>query len=73
MMNGSDNQSVKVPSKIPVYITYATAFVKDGQLHFGNDLYNRDNPLVEKFFRGALPSPETVQAVQALRRIAARS
>jgi murein L,D-transpeptidase YcbB/YkuD len=73
MMNGSDNQSVKVPAKIPVYITYATTFVKDGQLHFGNDLYNRDNRLVEKFFRGALPSPETVQAVQALRRIAARS
>jgi murein L,D-transpeptidase YcbB/YkuD len=73
MMNGSDNQSVKVPRKIPVFITYSTAYVKDGRLHFGNDLYGRDDKLVDVFFRGALPAPETVQAVQALRRIAARS
>jgi murein L,D-transpeptidase YcbB/YkuD len=72
-MNGSDNQSVKVPKKIPVFITYGTAYTRDGQLHFGNDLYSRDDKLVDQFFRGALPSPQTVQAVQALRRIAARS
>jgi murein L,D-transpeptidase YcbB/YkuD len=71
-MHGSDNNSVKVPRKIPVYITYGTAYMKDGQIYFGNDLYDRDDKLVAQVLRGALPSTEMVQAVQALRRIAAR-
>lgn len=73
MMNGSNNQQVRVKAKIPVYITYRTTYIRDGQIYFGNDLYDRDDKLVARFFRGALPAPETVQAVQALRRIAARS
>ncbi|MEP6509653.1 MAG: hypothetical protein ABJC63_15610, partial [Gemmatimonadales bacterium] len=72
MQSPSDNNSVKVPQKIPVYITYGTAYIKEGQLYFGNDLYDRDDKLVAQVLRGALPSTETVQAVQALRRIAAR-
>lgn len=72
MQGPPDNSSVKVPHKIPVYITYSTAYIKDGQLYFGNDLYDRDDKLVAQVLRGALPSTETVQAVQALRRIAAR-
>lgn len=71
-MHGSDNNAVKVPHKIPVYITYGTAYMKDDQLYFGNDLYDRDDKLVAQVLRGALPSTEMVQAVQALRRIAAR-
>lgn len=71
-MHGSDNNSVKVARKIPVYITYGTAYFKDGALYFGNDLYDRDDKLVAEVLRGALPSAETVKAVQALRRIAAR-
>ena len=70
-MHGSDNNGVKVPQKIPVFITYGTAYVNDGQLYFGNDLYNRDDKLVAQVLRGALPTPETVAAVQALKRIAA--
>jgi len=74
MMNGSsDNQSVRVPRKIPVYITYGTTYIRDGQLYFGNDLYDRDDKLVAEFLRGAFPAPETVQAVQALRRIASKA
>lgn len=72
-MNGSDNNAVKVPQKIPVYIVYGTTYVRDGQLYFGNDLYGRDDKLVQQVLRGALPTPETVQAVQALRRIAAKA
>jgi L,D-transpeptidase YcbB len=72
-MHASDNRSIKVPQKIPVYIVYGTAYIRDGQLYFGNDLYDRDDKLVAQLFRGALPTPETVQAVQALRRIAVRS
>ena len=73
MNSSNDNQSVKVSQKIPVYITYGTAYVRDGQLHFGNDLYDRDDKLVAQVLRGALPTPETVAAVQALRRIASRA
>lgn len=72
MQGPPDNRSVKVPQKIPVYITYGTAYIKDGLLYFGNDLYDRDDKLVAQVLRGALPTPETVHAVQALRRIAAR-
>ncbi len=72
MQGTADNHSVKVPAKIPVYITYGTAYMRDGALFFGNDLYDRDDKLVAEVLRGALPSAETVQAVQALRRIAAR-
>ena len=72
-MQGSDDNAVKVSPKIPVYITYGTAYIRDGQLYFGNDLYDRDDKLVDQVMRGALPTPETVQAVQALRRIAAKA
>ncbi|HEX6576469.1 MAG TPA: L,D-transpeptidase family protein [Gemmatimonadaceae bacterium] len=72
-MHGSDNNSVKVPQKIPVYITYGTAYVANNQLYFGNDLYSRDDKLVAQVLRGALPTPEMVAAVQALRRIAAKA
>ena len=56
MMNGKDNSSIKLPAKLPVYITYGTAFVRDGELHFGNDLYHRDDKLVKAAAAGAIPS-----------------
>jgi murein L,D-transpeptidase YcbB/YkuD len=70
MEQGPDNTPVKLPRKIPVYITYGTAYMRDGQLFFGNDLYHRDDQLVKTVAGGALPSPRAVQALQALRRIA---
>ena len=72
-MHGKDDNGVKVPQKIPVYITYGTAYIRDGRLYFGNDLYDRDDKLVAQVMRGALPTPDMVQSVQALRRIASRS
>jgi len=71
MDNPPDNKSVKVPKKIPVYITYFTTYIDNGQLYFGNDLYNRDDKLVPIFMSGAMPSKEIIDAIQALRRIAA--
>jgi murein L,D-transpeptidase YcbB/YkuD len=70
MENPPDNKSVKVPKKIPVYITYFTTYINDGQLFFGNDLYNRDDKLVPSVMSGAMPSKGIVDAIQALRRIA---
>jgi len=49
MMNGSeDNKQVKVAPKIPVYIVYFTSYIRDGQLFFGDDIYNRDGKLEEQ-------------------------
>lgn len=70
MQNPPDNKSVKVPKKIPVYIAYSTAYINNGQLYFGNDLYSRDDKLVPLVMAGAMPSKEIVDAVQTLRRIA---
>ena len=70
MENPPNNKAVKVPKKIPVYITYFTTYMNNGQLFFGNDLYSRDDKLVPVVMSGALPSKEVVGAVQALRRIA---
>ncbi|HJP86838.1 MAG TPA: L,D-transpeptidase family protein [Gemmatimonadaceae bacterium] len=70
MRDGPDDHGVKLPQKIPVFITYFTTYINNGQLYFGNDLYNRDDKLVPLVMSGALPNKETVDAVQALRRIA---
>jgi murein L,D-transpeptidase YcbB/YkuD len=70
MDNPPNDKAVKVPKKIPVYITYFTTYINNGQLYFGNDLYNRDDTLVPIVMSGAMPSKEIVDAIQALRRIA---
>lgn len=72
MQSGPDNKTVKLPWKIPVYIVYATTFMSNNQLHFGNDLYSRDDALVKAVAQAAMPGAEVVEAVQALRRIAER-
>jgi murein L,D-transpeptidase YcbB/YkuD len=70
MRDGPDDHSVKVPKKIPVFITYFTTYINNGQLYFGNDLYSRDDKLVPAVMTGAMPTKDVVDAVQALRRIA---
>ena len=72
MHDGPNDHTVGLPHKIPVYITYFTTYVADGQLYFGNDLYSRDDELTQAMARGAQPSSDAVQAIEALRRIAAR-
>ena len=70
MENGPNNKQVNLPHKIPVYIVYFTAFVDNGQLGFGNDLYERDSKLVSALSNVAVPSDQTRQAQQALRDLA---
>jgi murein L,D-transpeptidase YcbB/YkuD len=69
MQNGPNNRTVMLPKKIPVYIAYMTAYVRDGGLWFGNDLYNRDNQLADAVAGGAMPTGEAVRAVEALRKL----
>ena len=67
-----NNKAVRLKRKIPVFIVYFTAFTTDGQLYFGNDLYERDEKLVAAVGGGAAPSEAALQAAQALRGIAAQ-
>ena len=48
MHSGTDNNGVRVPQKIPVYIVYFTTYVRDGQLYFGDDIYDRDDSLEQQ-------------------------
>jgi murein L,D-transpeptidase YcbB/YkuD len=69
MKKGPNNRHVTLPKKIPVYIAYMTAYMRDDQLWFGNDLYRRDDRLVESIAGGAMPSAESVRAIAALRQL----
>ena len=69
MMHGSNNQSITLKNKLPVYITYMTTYVRDGQLWYGNDLYSRDAELAAAVANGAIPSAEAVRNVAALRKL----
>ncbi|HET7586315.1 MAG TPA: L,D-transpeptidase family protein [Gemmatimonadaceae bacterium] len=55
MEHGADNHRVDLPRKLPVYIVYFTTFTRNGALHFGDDLYDRDNALVRAVAAGATP------------------
>jgi murein L,D-transpeptidase YcbB/YkuD len=70
MMQGSNNRTITLPKKIPVYITYFTTYVTDGKLFFGNDLYKRDVQLVEKVAPGAVLPADHERAARTLHKIA---
>lgn len=72
MNRGANDRSVKLPKKVPVYIAYITTYMRGGQLYFGNDLYARDDRLMDVVAPAAIPTAQAVAAVQALRRIADR-
>ena len=72
MNSGPGDRTVKLPRKVPVYIAYLTTYMRGGQLYFGNDLYARDDRLLEVVGPAAMPTTQAVEAVQALRRIAER-
>jgi murein L,D-transpeptidase YcbB/YkuD len=69
MESGPNDRTVKLPAKIPVYIGYFTTFVRDGQLWFGNDLYDRDTDLARMVAAAAVPSANAALAIKALRRL----
>ena len=67
MREGRDDHRVNLKRKIPVYIVYFTTYMKDGQLYFGNDLYNRDETLVKTVAIAAQSDSASAKAVQTLR------
>ena len=66
MNSGPDAHQVVLQEKIPVYIMYLTTYVRDGALHFGNDLYDRDESLARAVAGAAMPDAEQIAAVRAL-------
>jgi murein L,D-transpeptidase YcbB/YkuD len=70
MENGPDDRRVNLKQKVPVYIVYFTTFMRDGRVHFGNDLYGRDGALVQAVANGAQPTVSAVRAVKQLRELA---
>ena len=70
MASSQDDRHINLKQKIPVYIVYFTTFMRDGRLHFGNDLYGRDVELVAAVKNGAQPTVSAVQAVKVLRELA---
>jgi murein L,D-transpeptidase YcbB/YkuD len=67
MEEGANNRYVNLPSKIPVYIAYMTAFMREDQLWFGNDIYNRDDQLAQAVAPGATPSGDAVRTIETLK------
>ena len=61
-MHGSNNRTFLLPKKLPVYIAYYTAYIRDGQLHFADDVYERDDQLEEKMDSVTTPPPRAVTA-----------
>jgi murein L,D-transpeptidase YcbB/YkuD len=57
-MHGADNRTIRVPQKIPVYIVYFTAYMRDGQLYFSDDVYSRDDPLKDQL--DTIPKSDTI-------------
>ena len=50
-MNAGTEQSVPLKRKIPVYISYFTAWAdKNGNVNFYEDVYNRDNRLAQLLY-----------------------
>jgi L,D-transpeptidase YcbB len=51
-MNAGEEKYVKLKNPVPVMITYYTAWVENGQLHFRDDIYSHDKHLASKMFTG---------------------
>ena len=67
MTSERENQYAPLARKLPVFIIYLTAFTRDGELFFGNDLYRRDDALVARVAASALPDARVTAALAALR------
>jgi murein L,D-transpeptidase YcbB/YkuD len=56
MQSGKNDVTVSLAQKLPVYIVYFTAYERDGQLHFADDVYGRDEGIKTKLNPVAAPA-----------------
>jgi murein L,D-transpeptidase YcbB/YkuD len=68
MHSERNNQGVRIPHKIPVYIVYFTAYVRDGELHFSNDIYGRDEKLKEAVSGDSATAVDEAAVADSVRR-----
>jgi murein L,D-transpeptidase YcbB/YkuD len=64
MEHGPDDHRVNLTRRIPVFIVYFTTYVTADGLYFGNDLYSRDEPLVQAVQGAAKPSGRALGELQ---------
>ncbi|HEY0970001.1 MAG TPA: L,D-transpeptidase family protein [Gemmatimonadales bacterium] len=69
MYEGEDDHQIRLEHKIPVFIVYFTAYERDGELWWGNDVYARDTELVEKLRASATTPAEAARMVEELRKV----
>lgn len=56
MTDSPDSQSIALPKKIPIYLTYFTAWPDEtGKMRYFNDIYERDAAM-QRALRGSAPS-----------------
>jgi murein L,D-transpeptidase YcbB/YkuD len=66
MTNGPENRQVPLERKLPVYILYLTTYVRNGELYFGNDLYDRDETLTRAVAHAARPDTQLLRILDGL-------
>lgn len=66
LTSGPASREVPLARKLPVYILYLTTYVRNGELYFGNDLYDRDRTLTQAMADAALPNPERLAILDTL-------
>jgi murein L,D-transpeptidase YcbB/YkuD len=59
MDSGRNDRTVSLAQKVPVYIVYFTAYVRDSQLFFAEDVYGRDDPLKSRIDLPSIVAPAT--------------
>jgi murein L,D-transpeptidase YcbB/YkuD len=57
MESGKNDHTVTLLKKLPVYIVYFTAYQRDGELHFADDVYRRDDGLKTRLTAAAPAAP----------------
>jgi murein L,D-transpeptidase YcbB/YkuD len=57
MESGKNDHTVTIGKKLPVYIVYFTAYERDGELHFADDVYRRDDGLKTRLTAAAPAAP----------------
>ena len=67
MQRGRDDHRVNLGRKLPVYIVYFTTYARDGELHFANDVYDRDDALVRAIGDASVPPDALAREADALR------
>ena len=60
------SRSVSLERPVPVYLLYLTAFVREGELHFRNDPYDKDRRAIAKLGRPLLDEPPICEELSRL-------